>query len=296
MEAIKPGDSVLLLADFATYPNMPCGETDGPTGLASLARVIRFGLGGVPVVVAGERAMEANRQTVKAAGMNIFEYNLAKITTSGAAAAEVFPTSSKSDSKAFAVNMIEKYQPKAVISVETVGPNRKGIKHFAPGTNAEEKDTLPSLEFLFHEANKRRILTIGCIDGGNELGSGTIEEDIRKIVPYGGLCDCPCQDGIACAVKADIVFPANMSNWAAYGISAMVAYLVKKPDILQDALTERRMLDACIMAGAAEGDTGGLFMSVDQVGYEGQEALVTLLHTIIRNGLLGLKVDRFSSG
>ena len=47
------------------------------------------------------------------------------------------------------------------------------------------------------------------------------------------------------------------------------------------------------MAGAVEGDTGSLIMSVDQVDHKAQEALITMMHTIIQNALVGLKVDRF---
>ena len=52
IEEVKAGDRVLLVSDFASYPNMPFGEDDGPLGVASLARAVRFGLGAVPVLIA----------------------------------------------------------------------------------------------------------------------------------------------------------------------------------------------------------------------------------------------------
>ena len=292
IELIKPGDSVLLVTDFGTPQFVPYGETDGPSGVASLARAIRFGLNGIPVIVSG-RAIESVRYAVKAAGINIMEYELAKETTSAGAVSATFPCVDKDESKKIADNMLDEYEPKALISVETPGPNKRGVKHFAAGTDVEAKYRLPGLEYLFYEAEDRGIFTIGIIDVGNEIGSGSIEEDVRKITPYANVCRCPCGAGLACSVKTDIVFPANISNWGAYAITAMVAYLLKEKRILQDVYTERRMLEACIMAGAVDGVSGLGIMAVDSVNHEAGEAIITLLHSIIGNALASLTLDRY---
>ena len=287
-EEIKAGDRVLLVSQFAST-NMPFGETDGPLGVASLARAVSFGLGALPVIVTGPRDIEVARYTTKAAGLIVMEYSDAKKTAAAAAAEVVFPCVDKDESKKVAAAIIDEYAPKAVISVETVGPNKKGIKHSGVGAvNIEAQDRMPGLEYLFYEATARGIPTIGCIDRGNEVGSGTIEEDVRNITPYANICRCPCEAGTACAVKTDIVFPAAISNWGAYAITAMIAFLHKKSEILQDEDTERRMLEACIMAGAVDGALGRPVMSVDGVKVKGQQALITTLHSIIENALTGL--------
>ena len=193
----------------------------------------------------------------------------------------------ESKSKQLAAKIIDECAPKAVLSVETIGPNKKGVKHSGAGYDTEAQGNLAGLEYLFYEAASRGILTIGVIDRGNEIGSGTIEEAVRKITPYADVCRCPCQAGTACAVKTDIVFPASVSNWGAYAISAMMGYLLKKPEILQDDDTERRMLEACIMAGAVDGIGGRPIMSVDGVGLKGQQGIINLLHAIIENALKG---------
>ena len=133
-----------------------------------------------------------------------------------------------------------------------------------------------------------QIYTVGdIIDRGNEIGSGTIEEAVRKITPYANFCQCPCKAGTACTVKTDIVFPASVSNWGAYAISAMMGYLLNNPALLQDDDTERRMLEACIMAGAVDGITVQPIMGVDGVGLKGQQGIVNLLHAIVENALRG---------
>ncbi|UCH50648.1 MAG: DUF4392 domain-containing protein [Chloroflexota bacterium] len=286
LNEVKADDRVLLVDQFAWYPNRPYGETDGPLGVASLARTVRFGLSALPVLVTGPNDIEVARNTTKAAGLNVLEYSVAKEITTAVAAEVIFPCVDKDQSREIAFRLIDEYAPKAVIAVETIGPNRKGVKHSGAGYDTEAKDKLPGLEYLFYEASARGILTIGIIDRGNELGSGTIEEDVRKVVPYADVCRCPCGAGGACMVKTDIVFPASISNWGAYAISAMVAYLLKKPKILQDEDTERLMLEACVMAGAIDGSEGGPVMSVDGVGVKAQQSLVNMLHTIIENALL----------
>lgn len=289
VEQIKSDDRVLLVDQFAYHPNMPYGETDGPLGVASLARAVRFGLGALPVLVTGPKDMEVARCTTQAAGLNVMKYSEAKEITSAVATAVTFPCVNKDESKKIAANIMDEYEPKVAITVETIGPNKKGVKHSGMGYDAEAKDKLPGLEYLFYEANARGILTIGVIDRGNELGSGTIEEDVRRIAPsYADVCRCPCAAGGACAVKTDIVFPASISNWGAYAITAMVGCLLRKPDILQDEDTEQRMLEACIMAGAVDGIAERPIMGVDGVGVKAQQGLINMLHAIIENALLPL--------
>lgn len=282
---ISPGDRVFLTAQFAYFPNMPYGETDGPPGVASLARAIRFGLGALPVLVTGPRDVEVARRTTQAAGLNVLDYSEAKGYNSAVAAAVEFPILDEGESKAFACSLLDEYAPAAVITVETIGPNRKGVKHSGSGLDSEAKDRLPKLEHVFIEAKSRGILSIGCMDRGNELGSGTIEEAVRRITPYADKCKCPCEDGTACVVETDIIFPASISNWGAYAITAMLGCLLNKPEVLQDDETEWRMLDACIMAGAVDGIAGAPIMGVDGVPIKAQQGVVNLLGAMMRNAL-----------
>ena len=87
------------------------------------------------------------------------------------------------------------------------------------------------------------------------------------------------------------MFPAAISNWGAYAISAMLAFILGKPDILQDADTEQRMLEACIMTGACDGPTGRPVMLVDAVSHQANEGMIDILHSIIENALIGSNVD-----
>jgi hypothetical protein len=285
MEQVREGDCVILVDQFGYLPNMPYGETDGPLGVASLARTLRFGLKALPMLVSGPRDLEVAKSTTKAAGLNVLPLAQAMGIKSAVAGEMLFPVADEAESKKAAARILDQCSPKAIIAVEAVGPNKIGIKHSGAGYDVEAEEKLPKLEQLFYEAANKGILTIGVIDRGNELGSGTIEETVRKVAPYANVCRCPCQRGGACAVKTDIIFPASTSNWGAYAITAMMAYLLKRPELLQDEDTEYRMLDACVTAGAVDGIALQTTMGVDSIGIKAQQALICLMHAIIENAL-----------
>jgi len=296
IDTVKPGDNVFLVTGFASLPNMPYGEDDGPLGIASLARAVKIGLNATPVIITGERDIEALRKTVEAAEVMILDHELAKATRVASGSSITFPAygkEGKEESRKFAAKIIKEYKPTAAISVETVGPNKAGVKHFGAGYDAEASDKLPGVEYIFTEASAKGILTIGMMDGGNEIGSGTMEAGVRQFTPWADVCRCPCGQGTACAIKTDIIYPAAVSNWGAYGVTAMVAYLLGNADILQDTLVERRMLEACANAGGVDGVYGRARMSVDGIEYFTGEAMLTMLHGVIRSALKGAKIEGF---
>ena len=283
IENVKDGDNVFVVTGVANRPYLPHGETDGPPGAASIARAVSLGLNANPIFVVGEGDVEGVKGCARAAGLGVEDYQSRNTTM-------IVPVPVDDETaRRTCAELIDRYDPKAVFSIETLGPNSKGVHHTVLGFDLTEK--LPKLHHVFDEANKRGILTIAGIDGGNELGSGSIEEAVRRVMPYGNVCQCPCQSGNACCTKADVVIPANTSNWALYGVSAMLALLLKKPDLLQDADTEHRMLEACVAAGVVDGVTFRPIVVVDGVSDKANQSLVNLLHEIVHNGLIeeGLK-------
>src|SRR6201996_6562343 len=51
MKALGKGDVVFIMTGAGYEPTMPKGESDGPPGAASLARILYRGLGAIPVFV-----------------------------------------------------------------------------------------------------------------------------------------------------------------------------------------------------------------------------------------------------
>ncbi len=284
LENVSQDDVVFVITGTGSKPFLPNGESDGPPGAASIARALSLGVGAKIVFVVGENDKRGMEACARAVGLNV-EDELYRNT------AVVVPVSTDPEvAEAEAEELIKKYKPSALFSIETLGPNAVGVYHTVLGFDLTEK--LPKLHTVFDEAHKHGILTVAGIDGGNEIGSGTIAQGVREIMPYGARCQCACERGNACRVETDIVLPATTSNWAMYGVVTMLAFLLKKPYLLQDIASEHRMLEACVAAGVSDGMTFRPIMAVDGMSSAANEALLTLLHEIVQNGLQMEDIDR----
>ncbi len=282
IEHIKPGDNVIIATGAGVPPWLPKGETDGPLGAAALARSIDIGLGGKPILVGEGRCLAPIIDTTVAAGIMVCDEDLFRRRDHVAMAFE-YPLG-EANGKRFAQELMDKYSPKAIICIEKHGPSESGKYHSIMGVG-REPDLVANVKFLVEMAQSKGVLTIGIGDGGNEIGFGNIHEDVKKIQLYGGKCQCPCGAGVATVTKADVLVAAAISNWGAYGVSAMLAYMLKKPRVIHDVDTEYRMLDASVRAGAMDGLYTDLSMYVDGTSADTQKALITMLREIVTNAL-----------
>jgi hypothetical protein len=173
---------------------------------------------------------------------------------------------------------LRRYRPSAVVSIEVKGPTRRGTLHYITG---KEVSGEARIDALADAARRAGIFTVGVGDAGNEVGCGRITADVERIHPNG--------PAIATVSAADALVIAAISNWGAYGIAAMLGFLLKEPDLLHGPEAGRRMLEACARAGGGD----GLFLSQlpmeDGQPLEVHAALVTILAHIVRNGLREIK-------
>ncbi len=282
-DRVDPGDRVLVITGAGAWPWLPKGETDGPLGAAAIARAIDLGLGGKPILVAEDRNMAPTIAAVEAAGLVVGDAELFA-ARSGCAMASPFPLGAAAG-RAEAKRLIASYAPTAMVFVEKGGPNQHGVFHSILGTGRTD-DKMANVQYLAELAAERGILTIGIGDGGNEIGFGRVAEAVRAIQPYGRLCGCPCQGGVATVAATDVLVAAAVSNWGAYGIAAVLAALLRRPEVLHDAETEYRMLLACVAAGGMDGAYARLVPMVDGTAAEIQTSLITILHGIVGNALI----------
>jgi hypothetical protein len=279
---VSEGDFVFLLTGAGMPPWLPNGETDGPLGAVSLARALAKGLGARPVHISEERNLGPVVASSIAAGMSVVPTDELQQRAETAAAIP-FPLG-ETGALARAKELLDELQPKAILSVEKTGPNEKGVFHTVTGIEIPS-DGQAHVYRLIEEATRRGILTVGIGDGGNELGYGLIAEDIKTIQEYGSRCQCPCEGGIATVVSCDVLISAAVSNWGAYGVSACLAYMLEDTEVLHDAHTEYRMLEACATAGAVDGAYGSQILAVDGIDWQTQQSVITMLHSIVANGL-----------
>jgi hypothetical protein len=279
MKVLGRGDVVFIMTGAGYEPTMPKGESDGPPGAASLARILYRGLGAVPVFVNEACHTDPIIASSEAAHLMVKPFEQARDRHLGAAI-ENAPTD-QSKIPAWVQEIYAKYKPKAVVAAERLGAGANGIVHSAtalPLTGPDAKfEGCIDIGEVVTEANKRGIFSVGIGDHGNELGFGTIYDAVVKTMPKG--------DQMATVVKTDVVIPAMMSNWGCYGIEACLAYLLKKPQLIHSPDMERRIVQACLDAGGLEAMYCTTEFMVDGLDGETSMACMQFLSNIVRKNL-----------
>ncbi len=225
------GDSAFITTGFPIV-SKNLWETDGPLGAAVLAETLRT-VGLKPLLITDGGCVEILR-TVNP-NTQVLE----------------FPVNNE-QAQFEAEDLISKFNPSALISIERPGWNEKREYHNMKGQNIS--DLVGKTDYLFHHGHKSGIATVAVGDGGNELGCGAIAETVRKHVPYGFRCQCPCGGGIAAATPADILVISGVSNWGSYGIAACLS-LLKDVKYEHNGERELRLLKMIIKAGAIDSVT-----------------------------------------
>jgi hypothetical protein len=276
---VKPGDVVFIVTGAGYYPEVPNGESDGPPGAASLARAIYWGLKAIPVFVVEECHAPPVIASSQAAHVMIREFHLAKTRRMGGAL--ITAPQDKTATARWAQSIVDEYKPAAVIAIERLGPNDQGFVH---GSTGVKKDCV-DLGHVFLAAQKAGALTIGIGDNGNEIGFGRIYDFMRDFHPYGRECQYEGGTGVITTIATDVFLPASISNWGAYGIAAMVSFLIKDREALQTPEMERRILEACLNIGGWEMLYCSNRFIVDGTVGESSISIVQLLHDMLRLNL-----------
>jgi hypothetical protein len=279
-KVLGPKDTVLVLTGAGYEPTMPKGESDGPPGAVSLAKILYKGLGAVPVYVNEACHADPVIASSHAAGLMVKTFEEARDWRLGAAI-ENAPLH-QSEIAAWTEALLERTKPKAVISAERLGPGKNGVIHTATALPLQGPDNFCRFEVVdispvVTEARKRGILTIGIGDHGNELGFGAIREAVVQAMPKG--------ETLCTTVATDIVLPAMMSNWGCYGIEAALAWLLKRPELLHSPAQEERILRACLDAGGLEAMFCTTEFFVDGLMGETSMAALQLLRDIVTKNL-----------
>jgi hypothetical protein len=136
----------------------------------------------------------------------------------------------------------------------------------------------------FEEMRRRGGLTVAIGDLGNELGMGAIRDGVRASIPFGRDCECPCGVGIAAEVESEVTVTGAVSDWAAYGLAAAIAFITGKRNALHTPEMERRLLRAAVDAGMIDG-SGYAIPAVDGSDEDYNARLVATLGDVIESPL-----------
>lgn len=152
-ERVGKGDTVLLLSGFVIL-NWNRPETDGPVGVAALARSLDLALGAVPVILTEDILVNNLSKTAEAAGMIVChsEEELRRGGRGRKAMVLGYPLDHE-EAKKQAREILDRLNPKAVIAVERPGWNEKHIHH--SGMGYDISSVTAKLDYLYEEARAR---------------------------------------------------------------------------------------------------------------------------------------------
>jgi len=281
MAKVSPGDYVILMTGSMISP-FGTGETDGPLGTASLARILALYMNARPIVLTMAPMIPMMHATLRAAGLNYIAPSQMKEVEDymrGFVGIGPFPVPDADAIREAAV-LMDTLRPKASISLEVTGANKKGVYH-AYGRDYSQHIFKASR--LFEEANRRGVLTIGVGDRGNEIGFGDppLHEAARKSHPFGEVCRCACGAGSADATMTDVTVVAMVSNWGAYGIEAVLAAMLGNREAMHDGKLEARMLHACSLEGGVDGRNQTPDYLVDSLPEIIHVGMIEMMHAIL---------------
>jgi len=288
-KSIKPGDYVFITTGWADQPlSAPGGsETDGPPGTVALARAIRLTLKGLPIIITDDYLVDGIKKVVKAVGLDCVEPEELENSLSMALGFAGLPTMAvlgmpidADECKAKAKEVVDRWNPTCCISIERGGMNKFGRIHGMGGYDFSS--TQAKMDYIFLEAAKRHIATIGVGDGGNELGMANIEETIRTKIKNGNKCSCPCGAGITPDLsKVDVLLTASVSNWAGYALSCLLGLSQSNLDAMICEEIEDRVLTTCALAGFHDSIRSCIAPSVDGCGAPIHLAVIKLMREIV---------------
>ncbi len=265
----RPEDRLIITTGLVA-PGIPRGETDGPAGAVALARAMILGRRVVVILVTEAEAVSVLEGAADALAASEGD----RTRWQKHLEIQAFPSDPEA---AFdrARHLWSDLRPAALVSVEKLGPNARGIIHNMAGQDVTA--TQARSDLFFPLAERAHALTIGIGDRGNEIGLG-------GLLPRPRQCACPCAGSFACVVRAEVPVVASNSNWGAYGVTAALAARLKDRRLLHRPVSEARMLRRMVRAGAVDGITQRRAPSVDGLDLTLQTALVGMLGALVSAG------------
>jgi hypothetical protein len=237
---------------YMAWAEPPAAETDGPVGVAVLARALAD-LGADPVVLTDEPCEDVTRASLDAVGVT--------------GRLSVVPVTA---TEAQVVARVRALRLGRVVAVERLGPAVDGRVRTMRGVD------ITGMTAPLHAAFAvPGVPTAAIGDGGNEIGMGNVP--VALIAAAVDLADV-----IACRVQVDDLVPAGASNWGCYGVLAGLAAVAEDEPgrllRLLDPAVDEAVLAACTAAGGIDGVHGRAAPSVDGVPTAAyRDLLVTLV-------------------
>lgn len=226
------------------FPVTDTFETDGPVGAIALYNALQA-LGAEPVIACGPPLSDAIAA----------DYRVLHLRARDLASAEEE-----------AAAQLHRLQPTAVISIE-----RPGLAEDGRYYNMRGEDITERCAYFDPFLTLASCPTIAIGDGGNEIGMGNIGAAIATL------------DIRAAVTRCDELLVADVSNWGAYGLIALLAKWSGR-DLLAD-ISPLDILDYLSARGSVDGVTRKNTLTED--GLAASEGIRMIQELRILTGFLG---------
>jgi len=253
--ALIKADTIIVATGFVIKDKF-AGETDGPLGAVSIANALHR-LDKKVIMITDIYSKEMLRAALQLMGLKCPLEILVK-----------------GDEVNFCKSILRKYQPDCILSIERPGEAFDGKIYSMRGECLS--DMIPSMDYLFREAKKRGLSTIGIGDGGNEIGMGKIKQYVVENIPKGDI--------ISASFATNHLILAGVSNWGAHALVAAISLLVHE-DLLYSSEKEVEILKAIVNEGAVDGLTKERTLTVDGISLEDNIRIFDTIKLIIEDWL-----------
>jgi hypothetical protein len=221
------------------FPVLDTFETDGPVGAIALYQSLEE-LGMAPVIVCGKPL-----STALAADYRVREISVGD------------PASRQRETR----EALAELRPQAIISIERPGLSAGG-RYF----NMRGEDISPRCACFDYFLDFADCPTIAMGDGGNEIGMGNVSGALEEL------------DIIPAVTRCDELLIADVSNWAALGLIAIIGYW-QGTDLL-GKLAPREILAYLSQRGSVDGVTRENTLTEDGLAVEEGEQLLEELRSL----------------
>jgi hypothetical protein len=224
------------------FPVIDTFETDGPVGAIALYQAFEA-LGAEPVIVCGPPLSNELAKNYRVHSLKVGPHG-------------------ERDQEA--LSALENLKPELIISIERPGMAADGHYYNMRGENISERAACFDT-FLEHAS----CPTIAIGDGGNEIGMGNIQHALKDL------------DIQAAATECTELVIADVSNWAALGLIAMIDYLSKLDQLGKlDSMAVLKYLSA---RGSVDGVSRENTLTEDGLPAQDGIDLIKRLRTLVKD-------------
>ena len=243
---VRKGTVLIVTGFFISYAN--ASETDGPAGSIALGRALKDI--GFDVIYVTDKWSYSILEGISEKEDEIVE----------------FPVDNHENSKQFANDLIKKFSPSLSISIERASLMGDGTYRNWKGEDVSKYNA--KIDYLFNYSK----FSIGIGDGGNEIGMGNLNSEIKKVE---GLPDNPA------VTKVNNLIISSCSNWGAYGLVAEISAILNK-NLLISVDDAKELITKSVDLGAVEGMSGDSIYAVDGRNLEEDSICLIQLHEYLK--------------